>query len=177
MLDENNKPIKGTGIKILLDQSGKPLLNTIGEPILINKEGKPINLIDNKNNKNSNKVYYPNNVNNNKRGEVPNVTNIKRQNKKKNKDNKNYDRLNYSFNDYENNNNYIYPKINQKYQRKLNYEPKKGKVSNQNIYSSTCFACDVGCAVSRSGYSPMTYSPYNNRIKRREVTPLRNEIY
>jgi hypothetical protein len=23
----------------------------------------------------------------------------------------------------------------------------------------------------------MTYSPYNNRIKRREVTPLRNEIY
>lgn len=177
MLDENNKPIKGTGIKILLDQSGKPLLNTIGEPILINKEGKPINLIDNKNNKNSNKVYYPINVNNNKRGEVPNVTNIKRQNKKKNKDNKNYDRLNYSFNDYENNNNYIYPKINQKYQRKLNYEPKKGKVSNQNIYSSTCFACDVGCAVSRSGYSPMTYSPYNNRIKRREVTPLRNEIY
>jgi hypothetical protein len=23
----------------------------------------------------------------------------------------------------------------------------------------------------------MTYSPYNNTIKRREVTPLRNEIY
>jgi hypothetical protein len=23
----------------------------------------------------------------------------------------------------------------------------------------------------------MTYSPYNNRIKRREVTPLKNEIY
>ena len=178
MLDENNKPIKGTGITILLDQSGKPLLNTIGEPILINKEGKPINLIDNNNNKSSNKVYYPNDLNNNKRREIPNINNIKRiPNNKKNKDNKNYDRLNYSFNDYENNNNYIYPKINQKYQRKLNYVPKEGKVSNQNNYTSTCFACDVGCSVSRSGYSPMTYSPYNNRIKRREVTPLRNEIY
>ena len=175
MLDENNKPIKGTGITILLDKSGKPLLNTIGEPILINKEGKPINLIDNKNPIN---VYYPNNENDNNRGEIPNINNIKRiPNKKMNKYDKNYDRLNYSFNDYENNNNYIYPKINKKYQRKLNYVPKEGKVSNQNKYSSTCFACDVGCAVSRSGYSPMTYSPYNNRIKRREVTPLRNEIY
>ena len=175
MLDENNKPIKGTGITILLDQSGKPLLNTIGEPILINKEGKPINLINNKKNKNPINIYCPNN---NKRGEIPKINNIKRiPNKKTNKDkeNKNYERLNYSFNDYENNN-YIYPKINQNYQRKLNYLPKEGKIFDQNKYSSTCFACDVGCAVSRSGYSPMTYSPYNNRIKRREVTPLRNEI-
>jgi len=43
----------------------------------------------------------------------------------------------------------------------------------ENEYKGRCFACDVGCSVSRSGYSPMNYSPYNNKIKRREITPLR----
>ena len=42
-------------------------------------------------------------------------------------------------------------------------------------YKGACFACDVGCSVSRSGYSPMNYSPYNNLIRRRESTPLKNE--
>ena len=41
-------------------------------------------------------------------------------------------------------------------------------------YRGSCFACDVGCSVSRSGYSPMNYSPYNNNIRRREVTPIKN---
>ena len=41
-------------------------------------------------------------------------------------------------------------------------------------YRGQCFACDVGCSVSRSGYSPMNYSPYNNLIRRRDITPLRN---
>ena len=41
-------------------------------------------------------------------------------------------------------------------------------------YRGQCFACDVGCSISRSGYSPMNYSPYNNLIRRREITPLRN---
>jgi hypothetical protein len=37
-----------------------------------------------------------------------------------------------------------------------------------------CFACDVGCNISNSGYSPMTYSPYEINIKRKRnaVTPL-----
>ena len=43
-----------------------------------------------------------------------------------------------------------------------------------NEYKGACFACDVGCSVSRSGYSPMNYSPYNNLIRRRDITPLRN---
>ena len=36
----------------------------------------------------------------------------------------------------------------------------------------TCFACDVNCSISRSGYSPMTYSFKKNKIKRRSVTPI-----
>ena len=43
-----------------------------------------------------------------------------------------------------------------------------------NKYKGTCFACDIGCSVSSSGYSPMNYSPYNNLIRRREVTPIIN---
>ena len=45
---------------------------------------------------------------------------------------------------------------------------------DHNEYKGACFACDVGCSVSRSGYSPMNYCPYNNLIRRREVTPLKN---
>ena len=41
-------------------------------------------------------------------------------------------------------------------------------------YRGQCFACDVGCSISRSGYSPMNYSPYNNLIRRRDITPLKN---
>ena len=32
---------------MLLDQNGKPVPNSKGQPILINSEGKPINLVDN----------------------------------------------------------------------------------------------------------------------------------
>ena len=49
------------------------------------------------------------------------------------------------------------------------------KMNNPNEYTSSCFACDVGCSISRSGYSPMTYSPFDNKIKRRDQTPLKNE--
>ena len=42
--------------------------------------------------------------------------------------------------------------------------------------AGACFACDVGCGVSRSGYSPMTYSPYDNTIKRRDHTPLKDDV-
>ena len=51
---------------------------------------------------------------------------------------------------------------------------KKLSFIGHHEYRGSCFACDVGCSISRSGYSPMNYSPYNNLIRRREVTPLRN---
>ena len=174
MLDDKNRLIKGTGITILQDQSGMAVLNSEGEPILINKEGKPINFIGNGDNKTKNlKIYYLylkkyyNNI-------KPN-----RNNKRYKIDSMNYNEETGKFNInpfFEGNKkDYVYPKPNQNYQRKLNYKP----ISNSNYkpkeYSSFCFACDLGCSISRSGYSPMTYSPYDNRVKRREVTPLKDE--
>ena len=47
LLDEQNRPVKNTGITLLLDQSGKPVLNSKSRPILIDSEGKPINLESN----------------------------------------------------------------------------------------------------------------------------------
>ena len=182
ILDKNNKPIRGTGITVLLDKSGMPILNTLGEPILINKEGEPINVIDedddnpimnnkrnnshknkpNKNNRKKNKIEKFNDINNNKEtGKFNNNPFINENKSKKN--------------------NYVYPKPNPNYQRKNNYKPiintKNNERNNDNLYfSNTCFACDVGCGVSRSGYSPMTYSPYDNTIKRRDNTPLKDDV-
>ena len=175
-LDDQNKPIKGKGIAILLDQSGMPVLNTIGEPILINKDGKPINLIEKEDNKMNNpKLFYPNLEKNYNRIK-PNKNNKKKRYKNDNmNDNPETGKFNNNPILEKNKNEYKYPKPNQNYQRKLNYKPISNTSYNQKEYSSSCFACDVGCAVSRSGYSPMTYSPYDNRIKRREVTPLKNE--
>ena len=34
---------------------------------------------------------------------------------------------------------------------------------NQSANFGNCFACNFGCSVSRSGYSPMNYSPYDGR--------------
>ena len=177
LLDKKDNPIKDTdtGVSILMDQFGKPILNTIGEPILINKEGRPINLIDNK------KINIPNI---NKR--ALNYHKIKPNNKKKNKNerinsNNNKEERKYEFND-DNKNDYAYPKPNPNYQRKNNYKPvlniKNIDMDKDKEYfsNSTCFACDVGCGVSRSGYSPMTYSPFDNSIKRRESTPLKDDV-
>ena len=60
---------------------------------------------------------------------------------------------------------------------KNNYKITPNKKFNKKDYlsSSSCFACDVGCSVSRTGYSLMTYSPFNNKIKRKEETPLKDE--
>ena len=39
-----------------------------------------------------------------------------------------------------------------------------------------CWACDVYCSVSTTGYSPMTFSPYRNTIKRKDVTPVKPDV-
>ena len=177
MLDENNRPVKGTGINILLDQAGKPILNSIGEPILINKDGKPINLIDEKNNDNKiSKISYPFLNKNYKKNERRNNKKKQKNDNNNNNDNKETGRFNINpFNDGKNKE-YIYPKPNPNYQRKINYKPIRDTNYNPKEYASSCFACDVGCSVSRSGYSPMTYSPFDNKLKRREVTPLKDQI-
>ena len=186
ILDKNNKPIKGTGISVLLDQSGMPILNTLGEPILINKEGKPINISD-EDDKNifnikkraANYHKIKPNINNRKKNKM------ERLNENNNNNNKATGKFNYKPFDDENNNknknNYVYPKPNPNYQRKNNYKPvtniKNYERNDDRIFfSNTCFACDVGCGVSRSGYSPMTYSPFDNNVKRRDITPLKDDI-
>ena len=176
MLDKTNKPIEGTGITILLDQTGKPVLNAIGEPILINKEGKPINLIDDNyedDNINNPKIYYPYiDINN----QIFKPNNNKKKNKKDiMNNNSETGRFNNNLVNEDNNEDFKYPKANLNYQRKTNYKPIGNMKMNQKENLNSCFACDVGCSVSRSGYSPMTYSPYDNRIKRRHITPLNNE--
>ena len=42
---------------------------------------------------------------------------------------------------------------------------------NKSVYVGSCFACDLGFSISRTGYSPMTFSPYN-RKKREEGAKL-----
>jgi hypothetical protein len=37
-----------------------------------------------------------------------------------------------------------------------------------------CWACNLGCSVSTTGYSPMNFSPYDNNIKRRDITPIKS---
>ena len=49
-------------------------------------------------------------------------------------------------------------------------------ILNDIEYKRSCFACDVGCSVSKSGYSPMSFSPYNNLIRRRDITPIGRNI-
>ena len=60
---------------------------------------------------------------------------------------------------------------------------KLGNINNmtryRSVYISSCFACALGCSVSKSGYSSMTYSPYfPMKMSRKEITELpKNIIY
>ena len=54
--------------------------------------------------------------------------------------------------------------------KKENYQSNN---TNDYEFQGPCFACEVGCNVSNTGYSPMTFSPYNPGYRRRSVTPLK----
>ena len=77
------------------------------------------------------------------------------------------------------NNNIIYqssPPMKNAYVTKTKPKTKKEYYHHiNNSFSGNCFACEVGCNVSNTGYSPMTFSPYNPNIRRRNVTPLKGE--
>ena len=181
-LDENNKPIKNTGINLLLDQNGKPVLNSQLKPILINQEGKPINLKDNEKNDNIDNNQFINSMLN-----IPENNNIKgyikysRPKSKKSESKKNNNRYNrilineeHNIRDKRNKGQYTYSEVSSDEVKKIRF------MNNSARYKGNCFACEVGCSVSRSGYSPMNYVPYNNMIRRREETPLnkdRRNIY
>jgi len=46
---------------------------------------------------------------------------------------------------------------------------------SKSVHLGSCFACDLGCSVSFSGYSPMTYSPYSKR-RRKSITDMPSNI-
>jgi len=143
-------------------------------------EIKKLNLLNNNNIKNPfNNVKTLNNSSNNKLiyNEIKTYENKKAINS--NKDNIISDRKNLfdlSFND---------KKKYLKYNNSCNFQNflKLGNINymtiNRSVYIGSCFACDLGCSVSRSGYSPMTYSPYSPIKKRRkEITEMpKNIIY
>ena len=62
------------------------------------------------------------------------------------------------------------PKLKNK--REKSKEKSKEKSYEQLPFydDGSCWACDVGCSVSTTGYSPMNFSPYNNKFKRQNVT-------
>ena len=173
-LDKDGNPIQDPNIKLLLDKSGFPILNTLGQPIILDKDKNPLDGGNNKNKvpNNNIKISY-----NNKYPEIKDKKDktknkkIRKKSKKGNLSTKNIKhraKSNYGSTEY--------PKPNPSFQRKLNILPERSNRFNAKEYLSTCFACDLGCSVSRSGYSPMTYSPYGKKEKRRDLTPLNKLI-
>ena len=69
------------------------------------------------------------------------------------------------------------PNIKKVNMLKKSLSSRKENQDNNNKYNyfpdGSCWACDLGCSVSSTGYSPMTYSPYKNGIKRRNITPVK----
>ena len=143
ILDQNNKPIENKDIKVLLSEDGTPVLNERGKPILTDKDEKPLNSDD----MNDIEIKHFRK----KRDKI--------KNKRKNKKERNV--INYS-------------ECNPESLKKINFiRPYKNPFYDDIEYKGSCFACDVGCSVSKSGYSIMNYSPYNNLIRRRNTTPIK----
>ena len=143
ILDQNNKPVENKDIKVLLSEDGTPILNERGKPILTDKDENPLNN-DDMNNIEINHFKK-------RRDKI--------KNRRKNKNEKNV--INYS-------------ECNPESLKKINFlRPYKNPFYDDFEYKGSCFACDVGCSVSKSGYSIMNYSPYNNLIRRRNTTPIK----
>ena len=153
LLDKDGNPVQDPNIKLLLDKSGFPILNTLGIPIIVDNSKEPAN------NKDKNTKYVD--------------TKMKRIKAKKSKKG-NLNKKNKSSTGKINYGSTEYPKPNPTFQRKINVLPERSNRFEINNYlAGSCFACDLGCSVSRSGYSPMTYSPYSKNFKRRDLTPYK----
>lgn len=60
--------------------------------------------------------------------------------------------------------------------KKINFFKSPHQYHDGNHNKLSCFACNIGCSISQTGYSQMSYSPYNNMIRRREFTPTNYSI-
>jgi hypothetical protein len=143
-------------------------LNNSKNNIFYNNLINPFNNTKKFNNSSSNKLIFK---------EIETYDNIKVINSKK--DNIISDRKNIfdlSFSDkkkYMKNNNSCF------FQNYLKLGSIKYMTRYRSVYKGLCFACYLGCSVSKSGYSPMTYSPYFSMKKmRKEITEMpKNIIY
>ena len=201
LVNEENKPFLGINNMFFIDENENPIVGSRelyknnkvvkGELGIIPKNNKG-NLIK-INNKNENNKNIGKNLFNDVR-QIKKIGEKYKENKKdENQIKKLENKLGSKMYNNENNiaiNNF-YPKIiktrinlhkiplnkniyrNQR--KKLNSSFKNNKYNKEMLLSS-CFACDVGCGVSRTGYSPMTYSPFNNKIIRKEETGLKNGV-
>ncbi len=174
LYDEQNKVIQGELGILPRDKKGNLITTTITDKNENKNE-------DSNKDKDKQKKYTPNlfdllsknkNINNIIKNTIKSQTQIKSKNNSSKyypnliKTNKSLDKILFK-NKYKFGNNKI----------KNNYKTTPIKRYNRKDYlsSSSCFACDVGCSVSKTGYSLMTYSPFNNKIKRKEETPLKDE--
>ena len=158
LLDIDGKPILDSNKNfIILDQNNNPIRNK-GISVLLDKDGKPIK------NEQGNPILIDKNEKPINIG-INNIDddNMKIRNKKlKQKRNKKVGNL------------ITYSECNPESLKKINFlRPYKDPFYDDFEYKGTCFACYLGCSVSKSGYSCMNYSPYNNRIKRRNITPIK----
>ena len=144
ILDENNIPVKNSGTTDLLDKNDRSNYDNEKKPILISDDNNQTNNFDKEN------------INNN---------NLDKINKAQTNDSIKKETFDYK--------KHSFTEPNQNYQQRNSYRLPFSKTSDYiNDYSSSCFACEAGCGVSVSGYSIMNYSPYDNRIIRRDYTPL-----
>ena len=159
--DKTSKNINNQG-SYFLDKEEKPISNSNSKSI--NSKGKRVNY--NKINNNINKI----NIKAIKPNKKP-LINERLNRKKKEINNIRIKRYkNVLFNEKKllrDKGRYSYSELNPDDIKKIDF------MGTSAEYKGSCFACDVGCSVSRSGYSPMNYNPYNNMIKRKEITPLR----
>ena len=171
LLDEQNRPVKNTGITLLFDQSGNLVLNSKNDPILVDPDGKPLNLgekntdfnfVKDNNNIKDNELFYPPKKTEHKNFIKPQNKNKNNNNIRKNKiiGNERFEKMNRTEGPRDNSRDRKQDSI-----RNISFLMDKG-------YKGSCFACDAGCSVSKSGYSPMNFSPYNNLIRRQEVTEI-----
>ena len=195
LVNEDNKPFLGVNNIFLIDENGNPIT---GQTEMINENKQVVQgelgilprdkygnilkikfLNDNdngnrkNNNNNSNNIGIDidnNNIIKNKKikKKINNSVDIKNNNKKRYFPELIKTKINLNNITQFNNNKNKNKKINK---NKVIENNKNSKV--EFLYSS-CFACDVGCGVSRTGYSSMTYSPFNKRLKRKEETSLKN---
>ena len=204
LVNEENKPLLGLNNMFMIDEENNPICgsnelyneenNVIQGELGILPRDKKGNLISTTiPDKNENENEKVNNNKENPKKYSLNLFDILKKNKNINRIIRNTLKSQTQIKTKNNNNKY-YPsllKTNKSHDKilfknkykfgnnknKNNYKDTPIKRYNKNIYlsSSSCFACDVGCSVSQTGYSLMTYSPFNNKIKRKEETPLKDE--